>query len=365
MHQAGELASRTRRWQTVMPSIDARAAAEIQAAAAPAAGSRQGASQEQDPIEDEDERLGRVPLESFDRGTASGEPSRDEVSRPLLQHGPTRARADGPSPACSDGVLSGVSMLLRSLVARFDALAFAVQGTPKQVAKEIPRALHEHEAARLARQELSDEQTLVARIKLCRSVPELTRVDGIDLVANYSDQILICLCCHKFTLQGSAVGIWTLRQDFPHLKAAVADHVASSSTHKDALRHFAIASKTADTNITAARNCARLVLKVVHEHQSYLAYEREVALAHACGLEVGTLNHSADFASKFIKSMHAVVIATIHTVLTTRDEAIGRRPPFAVVADKATIGRQTGQMVGIVSFDAGARRLLERPQALR
>mmetsp|Transcript_12187 Transcript_12187/g.28764 ORF Transcript_12187/g.28764 Transcript_12187/m.28764 type:complete len:135 (-) Transcript_12187:75-479(-) len=87
---------------------------------------------------------------------------------------------------------------------------------------------------------------------------------------------------------------------------------------------------------------------LVKEHSSYNSYERSIAQADADGVEVGTLNHSADFARKFVPSMHEAIIDGIGRLLTMIDPATSRLPAFALVADKATNSRQTGQMVGLV-----------------
>jgi hypothetical protein len=96
----------------------------------------------------------------------------------------------------------------------------------------------------------------------------------------------------------------------------------------------------------------------VIEHQSYLAYERAVTLAFVQGVEVGTLNHSAAFARGFVPSMHAAIIDGIQRLLTTPDPATGQLPAFALVADKATIGRQTGQMVAVIVMINGVKTAL-------
>jgi hypothetical protein len=134
------------------------------------------------------------------------------------------------------------------------------------------------------------------------------------------------------------------RAHFPWLKSRVRTHVAGS-VHECAVLKAARRLKFESRNRTAALNCARRALIVVVENQSYLAYERMIATAQLEGLEVGTLNHSAAFARSFVPSMHATIVSCIESLLKTPDSATGKLPAFALVADKTTCGRQTGQMV--------------------
>ena len=52
--------------------------------------------------------------------------------------------------------------------------------------------------------------------------------------------------------------------------------------------------------------------------------------------------------------MYGVLMRGVTRLLTTPDEATGRPPPFAVMADKATVMRKTGQMHGIILMIEGA-----------
>jgi hypothetical protein len=78
-------------------------------------------------------------------------------------------------------------------------------------------------------------------------------------------------------------------------------------------------------------------------------------MASAEGIEVGTLNHSAAFALNFVTSMYKAVIDGVKWLLTSLDPATCRKLAFAVVADKATVGQQTGQMVGLIILINGTK----------
>jgi hypothetical protein len=83
-----------------------------------------------------------------------------------------------------------------------------------------------------------------------------------------------------------------------------------------------------------------------------------LATAQLEGVEVGTLNHSAAFARAFVHSMHAAIVSGIESLLKSPDPATGMLPAFALVADKATCGRHTGQMVGLVVMIRGVKTAL-------
>lgn len=94
--------------------------------------------------------------------------------------------------------------------------------------------------------------------------------------------------------------------------------------------------------------CGRLVLQIIKEHDSERSYERRVAAQHAIGTNMGNKNHSTRFCRGLKKAMHDVTTDIIQTVLTTIDPATLRAPPFAALADKATVDRRTGQMHGVL-----------------
>ena len=92
----------------------------------------------------------------------------------------------------------------------------------------------------------------------------------------------------------------------------------------------------------------KLALQTIREHDSYRSFERRVALLKDFGVNVGSKSHGQDFVPKIRSAMHAVVIAGFREALTTVDPATKRPRAIALMADKATVRRRTGQMHGLL-----------------
>eukprot|EP00966_Prymnesium_polylepis_P137688 3182044-Prymnesium_polylepis.1 len=103
----------------------------------------------------------------------------------------------------------------------------------------------------------------------------------------------------------------------------------------------------------AAVLCGRLVLQNLKEHDSDRSYERRVAGAKVSGADVSTKNHSFQLVPKLRRSMCQVLYSGFTKLLVTPDPATGRPPPFAPIADKATVDRETGQMHGLILMVQG------------
>ena len=250
--------------------------------------------------------------------------------------------------------------LLSSLSLQFEHLSISLSQLPKRVAAALPRAIEQHASDARARADAARAgPDLASRLNICTTPAEICLLRGIRFHVDRAEGLLICDDCHVHRItrgaSDKAPGVFQIEGvDFALLKAHVKRHVAGS-LHADAVRKAAKLLEVQCRNRTAGRNCARLALGVVIEHQSFLAYERAVATAHVQGVDVGTLNHSAAFVRSFVHSMHAAIIDGIQHLLTMPDPATGKLPAFALVADKATCGRQTGQMVGLILVINGVK----------
>lgn len=106
-------------------------------------------------------------------------------------------------------------------------LAVQVTNLPSQVARAIPAALRAHEEADRARYaSMRESPSLEARIGLCRTLGDLLNLVDLELRVSNSDQLVICVCCHSHVV--GSQGVFRLDQDFPHLRAAIAAHVATT-----------------------------------------------------------------------------------------------------------------------------------------
>ena len=127
----------------------------------------------------------------------------------------------------------------------------------------------------------------------------------------------------------------------------------NTTTHIWCVNHAAELQRAAKEFRGAGIAVARLVYLTIREAKSFLSYERMVLEAYLLGVQVGVKNHGKDFASKFVDSMHKVIVRGIATFLKTPQEATGLPPPFCIVADKMTALRRTGQLVGLLVLVEG------------
>eukprot|EP00966_Prymnesium_polylepis_P150326 3472454-Prymnesium_polylepis.1 len=99
---------------------------------------------------------------------------------------------------------------------------------------------------------------------------------------------------------------------------------------------------------SAGVNCAKLVLQNIKEHSSDSSYERKITTAKSMGMEVGTKHHSRMFVPPLRAAMHSVLMKGFTRLLVEPDPVTTRPRPFAELADKATVMRETGQMHGLI-----------------
>lgn len=99
---------------------------------------------------------------------------------------------------------------------------------------------------------------------------------------------------------------------------------------------------------------ARGVYFNIKEAGPYAAYPRLVQLLSLAGVDVGTLNHSKDFAVNVMGCIHEEISAKIAKHLATPDPVLnGKKPPFAACADKMTALHQTTQVVACIFMCEG------------
>lgn len=91
----------------------------------------------------------------------------------------------------------------------------------------------------------------------------------------------------------------------------------------------------------------------LREGDSYESFTRRLVIAKSNGVEVGDINHSRAFISRFRDCCRTVVMERIATFFETEDPATGRLPIVAVIADKVTENRRTGQLVGVIVMVEG------------
>jgi len=143
-----------------------------------------------------------------------------------------------------------------------------------------------------------------------------------------------------------------IKQQFSNLKKKVSGHVSSESHQKNTDQHQEIISETlahAVRNEEVGVRIARCALKSIIEDRSQSQFETEVAFLAACGVDVGEINHSREFASKMVQHFADSLRDQLVSNLSEPHPASDRPPPFCIVADAMTPGRVTLQTTGIIA----------------
>jgi hypothetical protein len=162
---------------------------------------------------------------------------------------------------------------IAGLINQMAHLAVQLRKLPAQVASTLPTALEKHEAEQRARDDVAPAApTLQARTNKCCTVQDIVQIEEACMRVDYAKGKIVCTPCHRYNPQ-IAGGVFTTDSNFARLRGRIADHLCGVKRIEAAWR-TALQRKTDSINCTAGRNCARRALAVVHEHQSYLAYER-------------------------------------------------------------------------------------------
>ena len=127
----------------------------------------------------------------------------------------------------------------------------------------------------------------------------------------------------------------------------------ATQAHHEACAAQQRATEFASRNQRAALNVGRMAYQGLREGDSYESFTRRLVIAKSNGVEVGDINHSRAFISRFRDCCRTVVMERIATFFETEDPATGRLPIVAVIADKVTENRRTGQLVGVIVMVEG------------
>jgi hypothetical protein len=270
------------------------------------------------------------------------------------------------SPRSGRFDISNFTVLLTKAVAPVLDLLATVNGTikslPLRVAEEVVKLQEKVKTSR----SLADKA-----LAKCGTAQEIGRCSTFKVSPD--ENSLLCMPCiqqkkttlssGQFHLKGENMarfGVVKLQdvsdvkpREFKTVKQAVKEHLQTSG-HTMCLEAFHGEDMHRNKVQRAGLAVARSALKTVREAQSFRFFEREIFDKHVDGVNVGNLNHSRDFITRFIPAMYSVLVKRIHTFLTTPQANIGGRlPPFCITADKMTALRRTGQCVGMLTMEEG------------
>jgi len=182
---------------------------------------------------------------------------------------------------------------------------------------------------------------------------------------NAQENLLECELCRSYLVgrqqipnklvQGinrGELGYFKAEQALKNLKPTVKGHL-SSAAHKLAADAAAAEAEAAKAQRNVGLNVARIAYKTIREGDSHVRFEREVSAINLMGLNLGEKNQHRSFVSSFAESAEAVLRSSQRRFLDTPRVETGRRPVFAVNADKLTCMRRTSQLVGIIMIVDG------------
>ena len=277
-----------------------------------------------------------------------------------------------------------------NLAAHVEQLRLTLERLPGLVAREIPALVREHdesEAERLAAD--ANESLLEKQIGAAATCAEIGKIEGFTY--NSSMNTLTCNDCQRYASSKHAPGLLRRgardagvfkgvdptmvpvvgrkaqrhRRPMAVIRSELRHHVRQGSLHEWCVMFADEQRKETRKAISIGLTCAMLVYEGIKEHDSYRSFERRIAVQHRIGTSVGSKNHSREFARKFTNAIYDTTIDCIATAITQCDPATssplapnGRPPPLAVLADKATVLRRTGQMHGLITFLEGALRAI-------
>ena len=135
---------------------------------------------------------------------------------------------------------------------------------------------------------------------------------------------------------------------FSNLKISLKRHL-QRQTHQNAL---ALATSKAnlqfkeDTrNKMVALRISRIAYFLLKSGRPDTDFTSHIYLHSANGSDVGDINHSAQYPSKFLVHVTTVLENQLKSFLSSRLDQTGHKPPTKVVADKATWQHQTRQLM--------------------
>jgi hypothetical protein len=170
------------------------------------------------------------------------------------------------------------------------------------------------------------------------------------------DGTVWCRCCTgdaytKKLLDDDCIsryGVFTTNQELKNLKQSLAHHVKNSARHQLNIAAAAAQQKFETDSMAISLRVGTLALNNFLESNSYLCFERQVAMMHLAGANIGTINHSTDFISTIRTAFYDEAIDRISSWLHTADPSTGQQRLFSVVSDKMTENGRTGHLVGII-----------------
>lgn len=150
-----------------------------------------------------------------------------------------------------------------------------------------------------------------------------------------------------------------LPREFRNLKGKIRGHM-ESSYHAEKVTEKMKLDKIVRDKDFLKRNertglvCARNAYKAIYSNHSYLSYEVEIAKDAANKVDVGELNHSADFCSDMVDCFYGCLTSRFREQILTPLRGTGRPSPMTLIFDKYTPMHRTLNIVASNVYISGS-----------
>ena len=229
--------------------------------------------------------------------------------------------------------------------------------TAAQIATQL-HALQKEDARKAA---ADAEKKKVEQSIRAATVKEIATKYDFIIECRHNGAFLVCKCCQSHSTRGTPGGtagppgeINTTNVRLYDVKRRVLSHMGTK-THLEALPRYKKHQNRTSLLEAYGYRISRTAYNTILEGRSYESFERDLLLQSLNGVDLGNFNHSNDFCRTFLSHLHTelktLVVAGIND---PQDVLGGRKPPFALNADKATMLHRTGHIVGLLIIDEGA-----------
>ena len=300
----------------------------------------------------------QAPAPASDNAPRSRSPDQGDADRNV------RPRLDSPAhqPPPPPMDVSCLISKFESLGKKVDNLNTSVNNlrapaTAAQIATQL-HALQKEDARKAA---ADAEKKKVEQSIRAATVEEIATKYDFIIECRHNGAFLVCKCCQSHSTRGTPGGtagppgeINTTNVRLYDVKRRVLSHMGTK-THLEALPRYKKHQNRTSLLEAYGYRISRTAYNTILEGRSYESFERDLLLQSLNGVDLGNFNHSNDFCRTFLSHLHTelktLVVAGIND---PQDVLGGRKPPFALNADKATMLHRTGHIVGLLIIDEGA-----------
>lgn len=224
--------------------------------------------------------------------------------------------------------------------------------------------------------EITADAQIIDDVAKCKTLEDIDNVTYLQYVPESG--IIICTICNNVSDVGEIGGATKLGQfrvidddfgvttdgnianaSFRNLKKHILSHL-KSLTH---LRNINV--ETSQTNpitpreVMVGMRIGRICYNLNKKGRPDTDFENEMLMHSLNGVDVGDINHSRLFPSKFIKYLSETVQSKVKVFLNSRLPQTGFPPAGKILADKATSKHRSKHFISYVTVVPGATALIQ------